>query len=327
MLMSRSLLVLSLLTPSCHARGVRSILTAAPGPPATALASEPAHAPAPASAPAPAPGPDPTRLSPYDLQADVGARIADAKSEFGTRAPIQVEAEVFVVVGAPGWGRNALRASTKLTHDALAGFFNDRFRTRPARAISVYLFPSATSYEAYCSKTTGQPCISPFGFYQPASRDIVMNAGPGLGTLTHELVHPILETDFPGAPTWIDEGIASLFEQPVMAREGEIHGGKNWRWPRLIAALTTPGERGKVRLEKVFAMSDETFRGVDEKLNYAMARYLCQWLDAQGKLWPFYQAWRDGVKDDATGEKAFAKVVGKAPAEATDDWVTWVRGI
>jgi hypothetical protein len=241
--------------------------------------------------------------------------------------PVQVEAEVFVVVGTPGWSRDALRASTKLTHEALAGFFNNRFRTRPARAISVYLFPSAAPYEAYCKRATGQPCISPFGFYQPGSRDIVMNAGPGLGTLTHELVHPILEGDFPGAPTWIDEGIASLFEQPVIAREGEIHGGKNWRWPHLVAALASPSERTKVRLEKLFGMSDEAFRGEDERLNYAMARYVCQWLDAQGTLWPFYQAWRDSVKDDPTGDKAFARVVGKTPAEATDDWVKWVRRI
>jgi len=44
-----------------------------------------------------------------------------------------------------------------------------------------------------------------------------MNAGLGLGTLTHELIHPIVETDFPRAPTWINEGIASLFEAPMIS--------------------------------------------------------------------------------------------------------------
>lgn len=46
-----------------------------------------------------------------------------------------------------------------------------------------------------------------------------------------------------------------------------------------------------------------------------MARYACQWLDERGKLWPFYRAWRDGVRDDPSGEKAFERIVGMTQAE------------
>ena len=51
-----------------------------------------------------------------------------------------------------------------------------------------------------------------------------------------------------------------------------------------------------------------------------------RWLDAGGKLWPFYWAWRDGVLDDPSGEKAFMRVVGRTPAEANGDWARWVMG-
>jgi hypothetical protein len=126
--------------------------------------------------------------------------------------------------------------------------------------------------------------MSPYNFYRPDFRTIVMNAGLGLGTLTHEMIHPLMEADFVSAPTWIDEGIASLFEAPVIPRHGEIHGVKNWRLPRLQSALRSSNEAATTWLDALFGMNDATFRNGDESLHYAMARYVCQWLDDQGKL-------------------------------------------
>ncbi|HEX7603749.1 MAG TPA: hypothetical protein VF316_19155 [Polyangiaceae bacterium] len=73
-------------------------------------------------------------------------------------------------------------------------------------------------------------------------------------------------------------------------------------------------------------MSDATFRDDLEKLHYATARYLCQWLDGKGLLWSFYRTWRDHVADDPTGEKAFAQVVGMTPVQADVPWSAWVKG-
>jgi hypothetical protein len=74
-------------------------------------------------------------------------------------------------------------------------------------------------------------------------------------------------------------------------------------------------------------MKDEEFRGTHEALNYAAARYFCQWLDGQGKLWPFYRQWRDDFASDATGEKTFAAVMGKSPSELNAKWVAWVKAL
>jgi len=152
---------------------------------------------------------------------------------------------------------------------------------------------------------------------------MVMNAGLGLGTLTHELVHPLLETDFPTAPIWINEGIASLFEAPVIPKAGEIHGVKNWRWPKLRAALLGKN-KDAAGMDRLFGMNDDGFRDEHEGLHYAMARYFCQWLDDHDQLWPFYRKWRDGVANDPTGEKAFLAVVGKTPKDAAAEWRKWV---
>ena len=256
----------------------------------------------------------------YELNADVAARQAEAKQQLGKTVTAEPVEDVFVLVTARGGD-----SAAGVTKNVLRAYFNGRFAKRPERAVSVYLFQDAKSYEAYCQKRWAEPCGSPYGFYRPDERRIVMNAGPGLGTLTHELVHPIMETDFPEAPEWLNEGVASLFEAFSLPTPGEIHGVKNWRHPRLLRALRSAEERPKASLTALFALNDREFRNEDEDLHYATARYLCQWLDQQGKLWPFYQRFRERHAEDPTGELAFQAVTGKSIAQANDEWSRWVR--
>lgn len=259
--------------------------------------------------------------APYDLAADGSRRAAIAKSELGS--PVKTTREgAFVVIGPSGWQDERFEQSVALMRSALAGLANRRFGRGPSQAISVYLFPDGASYQSFCRRKYGAACIARYGFYSPDDRYMVMNIGLGLGTLTHELVHPFVEADFPSAPTWLNEGLASLFEQPRIPKVGEIHGAKNWRHPRLVKALVS-GEAAT--LNRLFGMSDRTFRGTDEDLHYALARYVCQWLDERGHLWAFYQRWRDDVGNDPTGEKAFTAVTGMTPVQAHPLWARWVR--
>lgn len=277
----------------------------------------------PAEAPAPEATAAPPARAPYDLAADVGSRTESLRAELGARSKFEVVEGVFLVASPSG----AVGGAATVTSKALGAYFNGRFARRPERAVAVLLFETAPPYNAYCKTHFGEGCPSPYGFYASETRTVVMNAGPGLGTLTHELVHPIVESDFPKAPDWINEGIASLYEAFSLPRPGEIRGHKNWRLPRLIAALRSPKERPHASLPALFAMSDGEFRGDRESLNYATARYFCQWMDGQQKLWPFYQAWRDNYASDPTGEKAFAATMGKNPTDLDAEWATWVKAL
>ena len=258
----------------------------------------------------------------YDLSADIAGRTRQAREQLGPRTDVQIVASTFVVA-APG-GRGAASSALELMQRALAAYFDGRFSTRPVRAISVYLFPRDAPYQAFCQKTEGEPCMSPYGFYSHGERRIVMNIGLGVGTPTHELVHPLVEADFPEAPDWLNEGIASLLEHFYLAGPAEIHGRKNWRHPRLVQALRSKSERSEATLPALFALSDAQFRGKHEDLNYASARFFCQWLDQQQLLWPFYQRFRDHYASDPSGADAFRAVVGKTPAEAYAAWRSWV---
>lgn len=317
----RALLLIALVAGcASHLPPPRAAAVAAPSPPRVAVA--PPTQPPPADVGSQV---DPAAAPPaYDLEADL-ARIASlAKQELGAAAQTRVAEGVFVLVAAPGWSPASLAASEALTEGAIDAYLTGRFDKRPERAVAVYLFADKAAYVSYCARVLGAECGSPFGVYYPNLRRIVMNAGPGLGTLTHELVHPIFEADFPSGPTWLNEGIASLFEAPVMPKRGEIHGTKNWRLPRLLAGMASPDEAREARVDALFGMGDEAFRDEREKLHYATARYFCQWLDAQGRLWPFYRAYRDGFAADPTGEKAFERVMGESPSAANAAWRAWV---
>jgi hypothetical protein len=282
-------------------------------------------APRPSAPPAPSATPSLPFPPEVDLAAELQRKRDLVRDELGDKAHAEVVERVFLVA-APG-GKGAVAGAIDVTKKALGAYFNDRFSRRPGHAISVYLFPNARRYDAYCKKRWEHACSSPYGFYLGSEREIIMNVAPGIGTLTHELVHPLVQADFPSAPDWLNEGIASLFERFYFPAPGEIRGGKNWRHPRLIAALRSKNERDLARPSALFGMGDEVFRGEKEDLNYATARYFCQWLDQHGELWPFYQRWRDSVDGDPTGEKAFEAVTGKAPADIDADWTRWVRAL
>src|SRR5262249_9006978 len=149
--------------------------------------------------------------------------------ELGNATDTDLVEDVFLIA-APG-GRGSLASAIDVTRRAITAYLNGRFSKKPERIVSIYLFPNASRYDAYCKKRYAEKCSSPYGFYEGSDRRIVMNVGPGIGTLTHELVHPLVEADFPEAPDWINEGIASLFEQFYLPKPGEIRGGKNWRHP------------------------------------------------------------------------------------------------
>jgi hypothetical protein len=233
-------------------------------------------------------------------------------------------ADVFVFIGAPGYA--AFPSALDLARKAADAYFNGRIRTRPARAVPVYVFGTTKAYNAFCVATEGSRCISELGFYDPQVRRVLVNAQNGIGSLTHEMMHPLIESDFPGCPDWFDEGVASLFGKAVFPRPGEVHGAKNWRLPELKKALASP-RRAQAGIDQLFGMTEFQFRDAQQGLHYAMARYFCQWLDEHGQLWPFYQRWHDQFAADPSGEKSFGEITGKTPEVANVEWVKWVQAL
>jgi hypothetical protein len=290
-------------------------------------ATEPA--PAPPAATASAPWPTPPA---YDLAADLALRTGLAKAHFYGFMSTTVQDGVFVLASRYPY---LLEDAAPLVHDALAALLDGRFTRPPSRAVTVYVLGDGDSFDYLCGERLGRKCDAWLGVWIKETREVLVDVEPGKTTLVHELVHPLLAADaeaVPGgpgawaAPRWVREGIAALFELPVI-KGGEIHGATNWRLDDLRHAQASPATQELVHLDALFRMPDDLFDGDHARAGYAVARFACQWMDSPGqdRLWRFYRAWRNRAADDPTGEASFAEVFGQTPREADAAWQKWVR--
>ncbi len=215
------------------------------------------------------------------------------------------------------WYRRTIRPASQAMHD-------EYFLTRPNKPIRLLLFRDADSYEHYCYTLFGDRHLSVYGYFRPAERTLLVNVGTGSGSLVHELTHALMEDDFPSAPPWLQEGLASLHEQATLTREqGELRlrGKLNWRLHRLQMALAK-GQLGPIQS----TLTTESLRNQHEPLNYASARYLCLYLQENGLLAAYYQTFRDqGVQVDPSGRATLKSMLGEEQFDSLDrDYSRWV---
>ena len=178
------------------------------------------------------------------------------------------------------------------------------------------LFADENSYNAASQRLFGESGVSVYGYYRPNQRTLLLNAATGAGTLLHELTHALMDFDFPDAPHWFNEGLASLHEQ-CRFREDErgpwIEGVPNWRLRGLQHAI------GQRRLRPLRAMIAEAdFHGVLEGTNYAHARYFCLYMQQRGLLERFFHQFRAAHAHDPSGEATLARLFSPATWEELD---------
>jgi hypothetical protein len=226
----------------------------------------------------------------------------------------------FVLVGDEAPARVRERARTvRWTRELLR---KDFFADDPG-VLEAWLFRDKTSYRRGAKEFFGDDPDTPYGYYSPSHHALVMNIGPGAGTLVHEIVHPYLEANFPDVPAWFNEGLASLYERPTEVA-GHIRGLPNWRLPALQRELRAG--RGRSLVDLLATTSAEFYGAEDE--TYARARYLCYYLQERGLLLDFYRRFRAGRAADPTGVGALRAVLGTddlAGFEAT--WARFVLGL
>ena len=194
------------------------------------------------------------------------------------------------------------------------------FETPPDGPVTAYLLRDEDSYRRNLRDLFGMEPISPYGHYGHRQRYVIVNYATGAGTLVHELVHALMAPDFPEAPIWLAEGLASLYEQS-RAENGRLYGEDNWRRPELEEALS----KGALpSLGTLFSHTPKAFRETGESLNYALARYFCFYLQERGALERVYRAFRAGWAEDGTGAR-FVEEILKKPLERVEaDFRRWL---
>ncbi len=200
------------------------------------------------------------------------------------------------------------------------------FSQNPDHVINIWLFKDKESYQQNTYDIFGRRPHTPFGYYSPTEKALVMNIDTGGGTLVHEIVHPFIAANFPECPSWLNEGLGSLYEQSN-TNNGRIWGLTNWRLRGLHEALEDEDYEVPT-FEALCSTSTREFYNADPGTNYAQARYLLYYLQQEGLLEKYYHEFHRAVKDDPTGYETLKRVVGEDDMEAFQKkWTEFVLGL
>jgi hypothetical protein len=198
------------------------------------------------------------------------------------------------------------------------------FKKDPDAIIDIWLFRDRASYEKHCWDLFQTIPTTPFGYYSPSDKALVMNIATGGGTLVHEMIHPFIEANFPSCPSWFDEGLASLYEQSGSKR-GAIQGLTNWRLAGLQEAIRA---KNVPSFKTLCNTSRSQFYDHDPGTNYSQARYLCYDLQERDLLRKFYHAFQSS-ETDRSGYATLCEVLRRDEDEMAafqKGWERWVLG-
>lgn len=210
----------------------------------------------------------------------------------------------FVVVGDEKEDVVQQRA-TRTVKWAVDHLKQDYFDKDPRDILDIWLFKDDDSYRANVKTVFKDRPTTPFGYYSPKHKALIMNISTGGGTLVHEIVHPFMAANFPGCPSWFNEGLASLYEQ-CGEDQGHIRGETNWR----LQGLQTAIEKQRLStFEELCGTTTEAFYADDKGTHYGQARYLCYYLQEKGLLRKYYQEFRKNATTDPSGYKTLQKIL------------------
>lgn len=256
-------------------------------------------------------------------KAEFEVHIAQLKKRLPSKEFTIVVQPPFVVVGdePPEAVKERADGTIKWAVEKLK---QDYFTDDPKEILDIWLFKDARSYEKHTRLLFNDTPTTPYGYYSREDKALIMNISTGGGTLVHEIVHPFIEANFPECPSWLNEGLGSLYEQ-CGEQDGRIHGFVNWRLPGLQKAINA---KQVPAFKTLLAMDRDTFYGDRTGVNYAQSRYLCYYLQEKGSLVKFYKQFRAGHKNDPSGFQTLKAVLGESDMDQFKrKWEKYVLGL
>ena len=251
---------------------------------------------------------------------DYGQHLQDLQRRLPDETFHIVVEKPFVVIGDEA-EEVVQRRAVNTVRWAVSRLKKQYFARDPERILEIWLFKDKDSYNRNAVKLWGRKPHTIYGYYSPHDGALVMNISTGGGTLVHEIVHPFIEANFAQCPSWFNEGLASLYEQSS-SEDGRIQGLTNWRLRGLQNAIE---QRQLPTFTELMSTTRREFYDDSRGVHYAQARYLCYYLQEQGKLNDFYHQFVDNVEEDPTGIATLRKILGRDDLEAFQtDWEAFV---
>jgi hypothetical protein len=159
-------------------------------------------------------------------------------------------------------------------------------------------------------------------YYSPYDKSIMAWMPTGGGTLIHELVHALMDNEFPGAPAWLSEGMASMHEE----MDNTTFEPKN-NYRLYYIDEYTKRFQCSFGIEKLLAIEAESFNKDPGSMLYsAFARYFSMYLHEKGVLEKVYKAFRAHPDLTITAQKEILEKVTQQSIEVLQSgWEMYIR--
>ncbi|MES2108973.1 MAG: hypothetical protein V4577_09515 [Bacteroidota bacterium] len=132
----------------------------------------------------------------------------------------------------------------------------------------------------FCNKIHFRYPGKRIGYWNPYDNSVVAWASSGYGTFAHELNHELLHNVFSDIPQWLDEGIASLYE--------EMNGGPADNWRLVYIKKFKNKYSGYLDINSIVNDYNPE-NGPLNLLHDCFARYICMYLYSKKLLPDFYR--------------------------------------
>lgn len=157
-----------------------------------------------------------------------------------------------------------------------------------------------------------------------------------IGTIKHELMHVLINSDHGAMAPWLSEGIPAIYEVSRFQSD-ELVGLNNWRGRILNDAIKYEYD---ISLKKLVALNWYDFNAhlghneYDNKrlaVNHALARYFCMYLDEKYNLPEIFKAFAEIDVDQIEGSLQehtvllLEKILDKPMEDVQKDFVRWFQ--
>ena len=197
------------------------------------------------------------------------------------------------------------------------------------------LFPKLAEYDVLVAIPSPRDAKAYFadatttGVYEHARRRLVTrDTGQSLQhEFTHLMHYRHMETLRQTHPMWVQEGLASLFEDWEVLPDGNARFLPNTRHNQVLRAVNA---NASLAWKRLFALDAAGFMAKSQLL-YPQARSIFEFLAETGELGDFYAALCEvsiGLSRDnrdLAGERAIERAFGRPLAEVERDWKRWVK--
>jgi hypothetical protein len=224
----------------------------------------------------------------------------------------------------------------KLTAECLKGYakpLKSEFQIESSQdMITAYSVSSEQGVYEYALKLHGLTLpLGVLAYSVPDDMSLVSSdSGARCGSMAHELVHLLIKQNFPGAPAWLEEGLASEVAVAVPASE-TFRLGWSWRDQTLGThddLMPTTNQLLDMPWSALNAFDNQEARRAET--NQAAVAVFIRYLDSKGKLPAIYFAVRDQhVSPDLTGFKSYREIVeqnlGMSVTAVDADFKRWFQ--